>query len=95
MELVAVNFYHGATFAKQVVALCLIQTSWLIMQVPMFLSKPSKPDNAQSKQQNWLQQQRGTVMKKTVRKEAGCFTVQRRVCQVLPAIFAVRKASRL
>ena len=49
-----------------------------IMRAPTFLSKPSKPDNAQSKQQNWRHQQRKKVMKKTVRKETGCFIVQRR-----------------
>ena len=48
------------------------------MQAPTFLSKPTKPDNAQRKQQNWPQHQRKTVIKKTVRKEVGCFIVQRR-----------------
>ena len=70
--------------------------------------KSVKPDNAQRKQQNWLSQQRERerLMKKTVRKEAGCFTVESGgegggreggggVIQVLRAIFVVRNPPRL
>jgi len=42
------------------------------MRAPTFLSKPSKPDNAQSKQENWLQQQKDSD-EESSEKRSGLF----------------------